>query len=232
VANFCLVHGAFRGGWAWDPVVPLLDAAGHAVVRPDLTGMGEGPASRPPPDGLDTWVDDVVSAVESLPAGPVVLVGHSQGGVVIDAAAVASGRRVSHLVHLDAPVPRDGERAVDLGGAPPDPLPPRDGWIPPRPLDASSGLAPEVIAWANPRLCSTPVAPSLDPIAVSVGPDAPVSIHVFCSDTPPGYPAHHGRARLDADGLAYTVLEGPHDIGWAAPAVVAELIDRLVAGPR
>ena len=41
MARFVLVHGAFGGAWCWERVVPLLEAAGHAVQTLDLPGSGE-----------------------------------------------------------------------------------------------------------------------------------------------------------------------------------------------
>ena len=36
MTTFALVHGAWHGGWAFDPVAEHLRAAGHGVVAPDL----------------------------------------------------------------------------------------------------------------------------------------------------------------------------------------------------
>ena len=41
MATFMLVHGASTGGWCWEKVVPLLEAAGHKVCAPDLPGLGK-----------------------------------------------------------------------------------------------------------------------------------------------------------------------------------------------
>ena len=41
-ANFVLVHGAWHGGWAWQPVAQRLRSAGHRVTTPTLTGLGGG----------------------------------------------------------------------------------------------------------------------------------------------------------------------------------------------
>lgn len=38
MARFVLVHGAFGGAWCWEPVVPLLEAAGHTVQTLELPG--------------------------------------------------------------------------------------------------------------------------------------------------------------------------------------------------
>ncbi len=97
------MHGAFRGGWSWDRVRPLLEAAGHDVHTPTLSETATG---------LDVWVDEVAACVDS---DDVVLVGHSQGGVVVREVAMRHPQQVRHLVYLDAAVPDPGERAVDLG---------------------------------------------------------------------------------------------------------------------
>ena len=41
MAVFALVHGAWHGGWCWEEVTPLLEAAGHRAYAPDLPGLGE-----------------------------------------------------------------------------------------------------------------------------------------------------------------------------------------------
>ena len=41
MATFVLVHGAWFGGWSWDKVVSLLEAAGREVYVPTLTGLAE-----------------------------------------------------------------------------------------------------------------------------------------------------------------------------------------------
>jgi len=38
--NFVLVHGAWHGGWAWQPVASRLRAAGHRVWAPTCPGLG------------------------------------------------------------------------------------------------------------------------------------------------------------------------------------------------
>ena len=40
MAGFVLIHGAWHGGWCFDPVTALLCERGHKVVAPDLPGMG------------------------------------------------------------------------------------------------------------------------------------------------------------------------------------------------
>ena len=41
MATFVLVHGTTAGGWVWKTIATELEAAGHTVYRPSLTGLGE-----------------------------------------------------------------------------------------------------------------------------------------------------------------------------------------------
>lgn len=41
MADYVLVHGAWHGGWCWRKVAERLRAAGHGVLTPTLTGLGE-----------------------------------------------------------------------------------------------------------------------------------------------------------------------------------------------
>jgi len=212
VTTFVLVHGAFRGGWSWDRVRPLLERAGHDVRTPTLSGTAAG---------LDTWVGDVVAAIG---ADPVVLVGHSQGGVVVREVAVRHPELVTQLVYLDAAVPDPGERAVDVAPAPVDDslLPPRDAIIPARPLTAGGDMDEATVEWINGLLEPTPFAPSLD--RMSPGTPTVPATYAFCTDTPPAYPCGTTRSRLDERGTPYVWIEAGHDAPLTRPEAVAELL--------
>ena len=41
MATYVLLHGAYQGGWIWQPVATRLRAAGHTVYVPTLDGCGE-----------------------------------------------------------------------------------------------------------------------------------------------------------------------------------------------
>lgn len=217
MSTFVLVHGAFRGGWSWDRIRPVLTDAGHDVHAPTLSTTAAG---------LDVWVDEVVRLVETHDLTGVVLVGHSQGGVIVREVAARIPGRLDRLVYLDAAVPDPGERAVDVAPAPPDPslLPPRETVIPARPLTAGGDLDEATAAWVNERLAPTPFAPSLD--AVSAVEPATPATYVFFSDTPAAYPCGTTRSRLDRRGTPYVVIDGGHDAPLTRPEAVAELLLR------
>lgn len=100
MTTFLLVHGGWHGGWCWEKLTPLLHAAGHHAIAPDLPGHGADRtpiAARP----WERYVPSVVALLEEAPE-PVVLVGHSSGGMIISAAAAQRPRRVRTLVYLAA----------------------------------------------------------------------------------------------------------------------------------
>jgi alpha-beta hydrolase superfamily lysophospholipase len=41
MATYVLLHGAYQGGWIWQPVATRLRATGHTVYAPTLDGCGE-----------------------------------------------------------------------------------------------------------------------------------------------------------------------------------------------
>lgn len=112
MTNFVLVHGAFHGGWCWSEIVSGLEEAGHNVVAPDLPGAGndETPLSDVT---LALAVERVVDSLRAYKE-PAILVGHSNGGVVVTEAAAKVPEMVSRLIYLAAFRPAHGESLMDL----------------------------------------------------------------------------------------------------------------------
>jgi pimeloyl-ACP methyl ester carboxylesterase len=228
MATFVLVHGAFRGGWAWDQLAPLLTSAGHTVIAPTLTGCEPHSGRVGTAIGLGEWIADVVSAIDSQDES-VVLVAHSQAGLVCRCVLEVRAEKVSAVVYLDAAVPRNGERGVDLNPpgspAPPENLDPAMS-IPARPVGTEQGFLDQSLAdFVNTRLVPTPLGPSLEPVVLEnpAANDVPAR-YVFFSDTPPTFPCQLTRIRLDGSGLPYEVMVGPHDSALTNATNVAELL--------
>ncbi|MGF6177582.1 esterase/lipase family protein [Ensifer sp. 4252] len=119
--NVVLVHGGFVDGAGWKGVYDLLKKDGYTVsiVQNPTTSLSDDvAATRQAIDKLD---------------GPVVLVGHSYGGVVISEAG--THEKVQSVVYIAAFAPDRGESASSLianppAGAPVPPiLPPVDGFL-------------------------------------------------------------------------------------------------------
>jgi pimeloyl-ACP methyl ester carboxylesterase len=94
-ATVVLIHGAWHGAWCWEKVTPLLDEARVAWVTIDLP--------------LTSFEDDVAATRRAIAdvGGPVVLCGHSYGGVVITEAGHEPN--VQRLVYLAAFACDEGE---------------------------------------------------------------------------------------------------------------------------
>ena len=109
--HFVLIHGAWHGGWCWDGVIAALEAAGHTAVAPDMPGHAAGD-DRSTVTFAD-YVDRVADTVAAQPV-PVVLVGHSSAGFLLQSAAPRVTDKLEKLVFLNAFVLPDGLAQFDL----------------------------------------------------------------------------------------------------------------------
>jgi len=111
--TFVLVHGAWHGGWCWRLVSDILEAEGHKVYSPTLTGLGERSHLLNASITLDTHIQDIVNVFWWEDIDNAVLCGHSYGGWVISGAIEQIANKVSSIVFLDAHVPMAGQRGID-----------------------------------------------------------------------------------------------------------------------
>ena len=113
MTNFLLIHGAMRGAWLWDKLMPLLMKGGANPIAIDLPGHGDrtGEASFAM---MSTYIDDVIQFIRKENLKDLVLVGHSMSGIVISKVAEEIPERIKHLVYLAAVVPRNNEALIDL----------------------------------------------------------------------------------------------------------------------
>ncbi len=112
--HFLLVHGAWHGGWCWKKVAPLLCKHGCNVVTPTLSGLGERSHLLTSEINLLTHINDIVQILKYRDLRDVVLIGHSYAGMVISGVAEILPERLARLVYVDAPVPLNGQSAIDL----------------------------------------------------------------------------------------------------------------------
>jgi pimeloyl-ACP methyl ester carboxylesterase len=114
MTTFVLVHGAWGGAHGFRQLRKLLQAAGHDVTTPSLTGIGERVHLAHPLVNLSTHVCDVINHVLYEDLQDIVLLGFSYGGCVVAGALEHIADRVRHLVFLDAFVPKHGDSAGGL----------------------------------------------------------------------------------------------------------------------
>jgi pimeloyl-ACP methyl ester carboxylesterase len=106
-----LIHGGGATGAFWDRLVPLLDGRPLVVDLPGRRG-------RPAALGTLTVEREVASVVADIeastaPDGPVTLVAHSSGGLVVPGVADTLRGRVHAIVLNAALVPAEGECGIE-----------------------------------------------------------------------------------------------------------------------
>lgn len=113
MATFVLIHGSWHGGWCFDEIKRRLEAAGHEVIAPDLPGMG-GDEDELAAVTLQGWADFAVEQCRQATQQPVILVGHSRGGIVVSQAAETDPEAMDALVYICAMMLPDGMSRADF----------------------------------------------------------------------------------------------------------------------
>ncbi len=235
--HFILLHGAWHGGWCWDGVIRALEKAGHTAEAPTM------PGHRSQDDRSGIRFEDYVNAIARVlkgQAGPVVLVGHSSAGFLMQAAAPKASEKISQLVFHNAFILPDGKCQFDLvppevaegmtaaANASPDNCVPIDeGFVRGALMaDASKETQDALIA----RLVPQPI--SLFTTPVSTGDFEALTIPrtvLFCKDDaslPPG--AYLGMAQgLGSHQLVE--LDGGHETLFSNPQAVADGLIEVLA---
>jgi pimeloyl-ACP methyl ester carboxylesterase len=112
MATFILIHGSWHGAWCWERLIPALRSRGHYAIALDLPGMGAD--TTPLANAtLQSWTNFVVHHLREA-GEPVMLVGHSRGGVVISEAAEMAPECIQGLVYLTAVLLPSGASVVQL----------------------------------------------------------------------------------------------------------------------
>ncbi len=218
VKNIVLVHGGFVDGSGWEPVYKILKKDGYSVrivQNPTLS-----------------LANDVAVTRRAIAAedGPVILVGHSYGGVVVSEAG--TDPKVKAVVYIAAFAPDKGESVSSLianppPGAPVPPiLPPQDGFLF---LDRSkfaasfaADVAPELAAF----MADSQVPWGVEALAGAVSEPAwrtrPSWYLVATEDRMIPPPAQ--RAMAQRAGSQVVETSGSHSVYVSKPEVVAALI--------
>lgn len=245
MATFVIVHGGFGGAWEWTPVARLLRNDGHDVFTPSLTGMGErAHVAVNQVIGLSTHIQDIIAVLEFENLSDVVLCGASYGGMPVTGAADRAADRIRLIIYVDALVPRDGQRALDL-------LPAAFGET------VNSGIAANGLAWRVPipdelldslyppgtldepelasvaaRIQPQPAASFSEPVQLTGEVERLPRAFIRCTQTgwtgsAGGDPIAAAAARARAEGWLYRELPLGHDPHLFDPALTAATIAEL-----
>ncbi|TDO44643.1 pimeloyl-ACP methyl ester carboxylesterase [Kribbella sp. VKM Ac-2527] len=223
-----LVHGAFADAASWNGVIDRLQKAGVTVA-----------AIPNPLRGLTADAAYVASAVRQI-EGPVLLVGHSYGGAVINAATLGLDN-VAGLVHVAAFIPDAGESlasisanfpATPFGDAiRPSLYPLADGTEAPE-VRLDPAAYPEVFAADLPAEVTRVLAVAQRPIAVA-GLEEKLAVEPGWKKLPSwtlvatqDNAIHPEAQRFMAERAGGTIVEveGSHSVAVSHPDAVADLI--------
>ena len=240
-STFVLVHGAWHGGWCWKRVRATLQAQGHRVFTPTLTGLCERSHLLTREVNLTTHVNDVVNLIRWEELSNVVLLGHSYGGAVISGAVEAAPERIGALVYLDAFVLKNGQGVLDS-------LPPGgkeqqlelaktagEGWkLPPAPAAFFNVNAADR-AWVDHQCTPQPLATFIEPLKLSGAADRIKDVtYLRASDwTGSPFPPFYEMAK--ARGWRAKEIVSGHDVMLDQPARLADelaAIGARVDGPK
>jgi pimeloyl-ACP methyl ester carboxylesterase len=115
MASIILIPGAMHGGSTWDRIVPRLERAGYCVLAPDMPGTFLNRDIRIEDATLENWAQFVVGLVLNAEP-PVILVGHSRGGLVIGEVAEQVPDRLQGLIYVAALIVPRGKSVRELRG--------------------------------------------------------------------------------------------------------------------
>ena len=110
--TFLLIHGTWHGGWVWTWVREILQARGHRVFTPTLTGCGEREHLSSPEVGLDTHIRDIVNVIDFEGLEDVIISAHSFSGTAMTGAVDRRRDKIRHVNFFDAVVPRPGRMSA------------------------------------------------------------------------------------------------------------------------
>ncbi|MFT5507237.1 MAG: pimeloyl-ACP methyl ester carboxylesterase [Hyphomicrobiaceae bacterium] len=166
MTTFLLVHGAYQGGWIWQPIIERLTAQGHLVYAPTLDGCAERAHQMRAGITTESHAEEMAQLLHYHDLKDVVLVGTSSGGMVMARLAELASDRIRRLVFADALMLMDGEKIRDIVTQPAAIN--TELALGPSQEDAEArllaGLEPELRRWAAERFTLHPTAVFHEPV--------------------------------------------------------------------
>lgn len=232
--HFVLIHGAWHGGWAWEGVIRSLTDAGHTAEAPTLPG--HSPDDDRSKITFDSYVQKITEVLWKQPK-PVILVGHSSAGFLLQSAAPMVRSKIERLVFLNAWIlppntaqfdlvpPTSARELTDVATASPDrSVPVIDEFV--RNI-LMAGEDSEAQNKVISRLTPQPLALFTTPVNVEEfnNLDVPKSV-VYCRDDTSLPPGTFLRMAEGLEHYELIEIDGGHEALVTHPARVAEALMR------
>jgi pimeloyl-ACP methyl ester carboxylesterase len=209
-----------------------MQAAGHRLVTPTYTGLGEREHLANPSIDLETHIKDVLNVISYEDLRDIVLIGHSYGGMVATGVADRAREAVAQLIYLDAFVPGHGQCLLDL-------LPESerqrmlglaksgDGWrVPPNPTPPDT--APADAEWLSERRVHHPIKSITTPLALHGGELTLPRSYIYATRAAPldTFGQFARRAKTEP-GWRYHEIDASHSPHVTAPDVLMTLLQKI-----
>jgi pimeloyl-ACP methyl ester carboxylesterase len=232
--TFLVCHGAWSAGWAWKKVHPLMSKAGHRLVTPSYTGLGERAHLAIPSIDLETHITDMLNVIKYEDLRDIVLIGHSYGGMVATGVADRARDKVRQLIYIDAFVPDDGQSLLDLYEADrarvEELANSGDGWrVPPNPSPPDT--PPADVDWLSERRVHMPIKCFQTRLKLHGGPLTLPRSYIYATRITPA--DTFGRFAKMAKGdpaWRYYEIDASHAPNVTAPDALMALLDEIAAG--
>ena len=228
--TFLVCHGAWSAGWAWKKMHPLMQAAGHRLVTPSYTGLGERAHLANPSIDLETHIEDMLNVIKYEDLRDIVLVGHSYGGMVATGVADRARDRVAQLIYVDAFVPEDGQSLFDLNKVAVQKLADSgDGWrVPPNPTPPDTPEAD--LAWLTARRVDMPIKCFETRLKLQGGKLTLPRSYIYATRiTPADTFGQFARRTKNEAGWRYFEIDASHSPNVTAPEALMALLEKIAA---
>ena len=231
--TFLVCHGAWSAGWAWKKMHPLMQAAGHRLVTPSYTGLGERAHLANASIDLNSHIEDMLAVVKYEDLRDFVLIGHSYGGMVATGVADRARDKVRQLIYLDAFVPGDGQSLLNLYEADRQRVQQSakagDGWrVPPNPTPPDT--SPADVEWLTARRVDMPIKCFDTPIKLQGGPLTLPRSYIYATRiTPADTFGPFAKMAKGDPAWSYHEIDASHSPNVTAPEALMALLQKIAA---
>ena len=229
--TFLLCHGAWGGGFAWKKMHVLMQAAGHRLLTPSYTGLGERAHLAHQGLDLEAHIQDILNVIKYEDLRDIVLVGHSYGGMVATGVADRARDRVAQVIYIDAFVPDDGQSLFDLneGGraSSREAAKNGDGWrIPPMQPPPDTSAAD--VEWLSPRRVHMPIKCFEEKLKLQNGPLTLPRSYIYATRiTPADTFGRFSRMTKSDPAWRYFEIDASHSPNVTAPEALMGLLEKI-----
>jgi pimeloyl-ACP methyl ester carboxylesterase len=221
--TFLVCHGAWSAGWAWKKMHPLMQAAGHRLITPSYTGLGERAHLASESLDLDAHILDILNVIGYENLHDIVLIGHSYGGMVATGVADRMREHIAQMIYIDAFVPRDGQSLFDLNEAAIESM-----RIPP--MQTPSDTSAADVAWLSARRVAMPIKCFERKLKLQHGETTLPRSYIYATRiTPADTFGQFSRRTRNEAGWRHFEIDASHSPNVTAPEELMALLQKIVA---